>query len=284
MSSAIREVRRRMQSTRQIYKVTAALQRVSAARFSRDRRAIENAQMYARRRISAMWTVTAAGDGVLSHPLMEIRRPVRDILVVLFGSERGLCGGFNAVLRAELGRLAAARAAAPRLLIVGQTAARRVAQMGFPAERVWSQPATADRAGVISEIAQTITDAFLADRCQEVHLVYAWFRAGLKYDAVSEQVLPAPFRGAAKARAHVALDGTPSAILAGLLPDFVLASLDQAFLNSLGAENLARQGAMARASSNAQGMLAELTVTHNRMRQEAVTREIVDLGGGGLCQ
>ena len=97
----LRELKRRIASTRQIHQVTSALQRVAAARLGHDRQAIVSAQQYTRKIIQLTWRVCALVPAG-THPLMTHRSPVRKRALLAFGADRGLCGSFNTDLINEL--------------------------------------------------------------------------------------------------------------------------------------------------------------------------------------
>ena len=278
----LRDLKRRIASTQQIHQVTSALQRVAAARLSRDRRAILNAQRYTRKIIQLTWRVCAlVSDG--AHPLMVRRTPVKRLALLVFGADRGLCGSFNTDLMAELSRFVTRHASTDvRLIVMGTVVERRACRRGLTVDRVYPQPASGERVAVIEEITNSVIRDFLDGTYDEVHVLYSRFAPALQQVPLVEQLLPTLFGSRDTALDHVEFEPSPDDVLSKLLPEFVHQSIDHAFLNSIGAENAARQTAMSRAARNAGDMIGELTRQHSHMRQESITTEMLELAGGGV--
>ncbi len=281
MSTKLREIKQRIGSTGQIHKVTSALQRVASARLGRDRRAIENSQRYTRKLIQLMLEICpAAGDS--AHPLTQRRRPVRTTALVVFAADRGLCGTFNADLMDALRRFVERRGRENvRLIVMGSIIERRARRADYAVDRVLPQPLPKERRESIDEIVETATTGFLECAFDEVHVLYSRFAPRLQHVPIVEQVLPVFFGGRGGALSSAEFEPEPETILRRLVPEFVYQSFDHAFLNSIGAENWARQEAMSRASRNAGDLLGELSSEYSRVRQEGITTEMIELAGGG---
>jgi F-type H+-transporting ATPase subunit gamma len=283
MSTALRELRRRIRSTRQVHKVTSALQRVSAARLRNDRRAAEAIQHYRLRQTDALSRLAAGAPG-LTHPLLQWRPKPGCVGVALFGSDRGLCGGFNSDLVARFESLRAECGPVEwRPVTVGNVMERRVRRLGLRLERARPQPPAATRDAELGDLAAWLTDLFARRACDAVYLVYARFVSASRYEPVAERLLPAPISAREDAPRLVRFEPAPEAILARLLPEAVRTAVEHAFLNSVAAEQAARQNAMSRAAQNALDMLEELVVQYSRQRQESITTEVIELVGGGTA-
>lgn len=257
------------------------MQRVASARLSRDRRTIGNSQLYTKELIRLVWQVSAATP-MTASPLLRPGSTSKPACVVVFGSDRGLCGAFNAALVSELQTFVAKRGESEvALWVMGRIVERRARRLGLTVERSFAQPSAAGRRGRMREIAQASISSFVDRRIREVYLLYSWFRAGLRHDPVLERILPAPFSTGNAERGATTFEPDAETVLSDLLPEFVHASMDHAFLNSIGAENAARQRAMSRAARNAQDMLSELTRSYRRLRQEDITTEMMELARGG---
>lgn len=283
MSTKLREIRRRIGSTRQIHQVTTALQRVSAARLARERRAILNAQRYTQKLVQVLGEIQAGLVVDAPPPLLRARAAVRTVCVVAVGPDRGLCGGLTAELVERVaGFLGERPGVAPRVLVVGQLLSRRLRRRGIEAEAVFGQPARTARAALVDRLAALVTEGFLGGRYDEVHVVYTRFSPQLFQQAsVREGVLPARFAAAGPGLRGAGCEPAPEELLAHLLPEYVRQMLDHALLNALGAENAARQVAMTRASHNAAEMITGLVSEYRQLRQESITNEMIELAGGG---
>jgi F-type H+-transporting ATPase subunit gamma len=283
MSLRLKEVRQRILTTRQIAKVTGALQKVAAARLGRDRRAAESSAVYAAGLAQALADLLAADpEAAHGHPLLAPRAGGQ-VGLAIFGSDRGLCGGFNATLMEAAERFVAERGAeSVRVYPVGKVVQRRVRRLGWTVERAFGQAEPGGAAAVAGPIAAQAVAAFRGGRFGEAWLAYQRFVSPANQVPTLARLLPAalprgvrPSPGAAAATCEPA----PRALLDLLLPEWVGHAAHDAFLHSAASENAARQTAMARATENAQDVLGKLMVAYSRLRQESITTEMIELAG-----
>jgi F-type H+-transporting ATPase subunit gamma len=271
----LKEVRRRIGATRQICKVTDALQKVSAARVARDRRAIEQARLYTRKLEDVLIDLEGGGRD-WPHPLS---RPssTGTVGVMVFGSDRGLCGGFNSALLAALERFAAERRGqAVELLVMGKVINRRARRLGMNVRTFRPQPPRHEAEARVRELVDGAIDGFLDGTFREVHVLYSRLISVMRQDPVSRRLLPTPGIEGRRPRA-AAYEPSAGEIRDRLLRDWVHQAAQAAFLDSAGAENAARQTAMSRAFENARKMLGDLMRTYSRLRQDNITTEVIEL-------
>jgi F-type H+-transporting ATPase subunit gamma len=298
MPAELKEVRQRIASTRQIRRVTGTLQRVAAARLRQDRLAIENADRYLAQLRRTLACVVAAAPGV-THPLMG---PTRGgpACIVVFGADRGLCGGFTSSLMEELDRWKGETPAdAVHVVAVGKLVQRRARRAGWRVVRGMRQPSVLQqgvrRSGsaadaipraaqeLIREVAASVTRTYLEGGFGAVHVLYARFVSGLRQRPSLERIMPVSLReAAAGASRGTVLGPGAEGILNRLLPEYVFRWMLDAFLNSMGSEDAARQMAMSRATQNAGDLLEQLIVSYRRLRQDSITTEMVELCGAQL--
>lgn len=281
MSVELQQIKRRIGAARQIQKATSAMQRVAAARFAQDRRAMDRAARYTAR-LTRLVREAGLAAGRDARPALA-RPPRADAppIAILLGSERGLCGGFNSLVLAGLEQLSAALGTQPRVLAVGRIVARKARRAGYAIEAAWPQPARAARATVLDAVCAAAVAGVAEGRFGPVHAVYARFESAARQTAAAERLLPVVFEPPRHGELRAPLcEPDPASLLERLLPEGVRQSLDQAFLHSLTAEDAARQQAMGRAAENAGGLLRELMLTFSRLRQEAITTEMIELAGG----
>jgi F-type H+-transporting ATPase subunit gamma len=289
----LKDIKRRLVSTRQIRRVTGTLQRVAAARMARDRRAIENSGRYLQRLTLAFRAVgTVAPDA--GHSLMT-PPPAGDLCVAVFGPERGLCGGFTSGLIERLEVFVGEARAPVRLIVAGRLLDRRLRRAGFNVARFFPQPPVSYTAPAAEGPAAQETQAwrdvrrltafaqegFLHGSFREVHVLCWRFVSALRQTLSLTRLLPAAFPGPLLDRFGTALiEPRAEKILAWLVPQYVERVMFDAFLNSLGAENAARQLAMSRATENADELLADLAIAYRRQRQDSITTEMLELFAG----
>ena len=282
MSVQLRDIKHRITSTRQIHKMTATMQKVAAARLVKDRAAAAGSRLYTDRLLQVMRDI-ADEITEMRHPLLEERGPGAGHLVV-FGSDRGLCGGYNTALVREMHSFAHEMAPAPaRFTTIGRIVGRRGRFSGLEIADRNEQPRAMDRAELLDAIAAEVIDEFASGRVSNVSLLYWDFKSVLRQQLRRERILPAPFvPSGGEERGWTVFEPRPEEVLARLLPEYVRQMLDYAYLSALPSEDAARQTAMTRASENARGLLNELGRQYSRVRQESVTTEVLEIVASGL--
>ena len=282
MSVRLRDIKHRIGSTRQIHKMTATMQKVAAARLVRDRAMAEGSRIYTDRLRQVMREV--------SDEITEMRHPLLDgtgtgtECVVVFGSDRGLCGGYNSSLLREMQRAARETTRSPAgFITMGRIIGRRGRHARLEMLQAHEQPRAEDRAALLDEIAGSVIEGFMTGRFAGVSVLYWEFQGVLHQDVRSEQILPALFKpDGSKVEGWTVFEPPPEEVLARLLPEYVRQMLDYAFLSGLASEDAARQAAMTRASENARRLLEELGREYSRRRQESVTTEVLEVVASGL--
>ncbi|MFC1462169.1 ATP synthase F1 subunit gamma [Verrucomicrobiota bacterium] len=282
MSVQLRDIKHRIGSTRQIHKMTATMQKVAAARLVRDRSAAEGSRLYTDRLRQVMREVSGEARE-MQHPLLDREKSGAACLVV-FGSDRGLCGGYNAVLVREMQRFARESAPEPAgFITVGRIVSRRGRFSGLDIRDQMEQPRAGERAELLDAMAAKVIDEFVSGRVAGVSVLYWEFASVLHQDLKAEQILPAPFvPGGDEAGGWGVFEPEPEEVLARLLPEYVRQMLDYAFLSGLASEDASRQTAMTRASENARNLLEELGRQYSRLRQENVTTEVLEVAASSL--
>jgi F-type H+-transporting ATPase subunit gamma len=295
------DVRRRVFATRQIAKATSALEKVAAVRLARARRGLDGLRLY-HDRLEQLIADLRAAHPHAEHPFLR-RGPGATPLVIVFGSERGLCGPFNILLLDALdGLLRSLGGSAARVVAVGKVTARRARRLGHPVVETAAQPLLRDlfpqpgspapgpaAEGTVTRLASMATSSFLGGDCPEVHVLFSRFVSGLSQVPTPRRLLPVgpqrrpggPHAPAAEAWARAAgFEPGLDSLLAGLLPHFVETALFHAAAHSLASENAARQAAMTRATDNARDMLDRLMTEACRRRQEGITKELLEIARG----
>jgi len=285
MPRGMTELKQRIVAVRQMRQVAAAMQQVAAARLARLRREQEDASSYTvrlRRLMADLGDSVSAED----HAFLQPGKGTIHYAVV-FGSDRGLCGGFNRILMDEMTRFGTSRAGSEiALLVVGKLAARRAAKRGMRVEASFPQPSDPAAADdLLHQLADLATDAFVGGRAADVHALYAGFSAGRNKKPALLRLLPVPFGedadepGQGRDLRVAVFEPDANTVVSRLLRESVFLTLRDAYLNSAAAENAARQESMGGAAENAGELLSEMMMEHRRLRQESITTEIIEVAG-----
>lgn len=285
----LREVKQRIQTTREIRKVTNALQMIASVQLHQHRGKAAGSNLYAEK-LAALLNIVASRVESLEHPLLRAPEGTRAGLVV-FGSDRGLCGAFNS----ELVRAARTFVEAHpglRVRAVGRVVARRLARLKLADLEAMSQPSGKTVAASLDTIVRDVSRWFSAGEVASVHVLFQRFESVLDMEPVVVQVLPLTALPTTAEQHHTVLDERlgwanvepdPHSLADWLIPEWMNRLVHNAFLNSLLSEAASRQRAMSRASENAETMIGDLSMRYRRLRQESITEEMLELSGGALA-
>jgi F-type H+-transporting ATPase subunit gamma len=262
----------------QIFK---AMEMVAAAKLRRAQTRAAAASPYAKK-ITEMLDNLAAAAAEFEHPLFKVREPKKTALVVVT-SDRGFAGAYNTnVLRVVEQRLRSAAPGSMGVVVVGRKGRDYLRRRGYPVIA-----AHADLPGEASlDLARTLTNdltaRFIAGEVDRVELIYSHFVNALVRRVQSEVFLPVGAGGDAKASSDRGTLFEPDAetIFAELVTRYATAKLYAAMADALASEHAARMVAMGSARKNAGELVDSLTLTRNRLRQAAITKEIAELVGG----
>ena len=222
----------------------------------------------------------------ISHPLLEIR-PEERTLVIVVTADRGLCGAFNSnLVRATQHFLRDHKA--------GTTTVFPVGRKGRDFFRRREVPITGDYVNFFNkldyghgkDIAKTVSELYAEAKVDAVYIIYNEFKSAIQQRVAIEKLLPL---GAAELEVSSSpleyiFEQPPQQVFDRLLPRYVEIQIYRALLESAAAEHGARMAAMDTASRNAGEMIESLTLNMNRVRQAAITREIIEVvsGAGAL--
>lgn len=281
--AGVREFKRRIRSVQSTQQITKAMKMVSAAKLRRAQEAAEASRPYTETLQGTLARLVGLSSDV-EHPLLAKRAEVTKVGYIVVTADKGLCGGFNTnIIRAALDSLAAdERQPEKGMIAVGRKGRDFFRKRGgLEAEFVnlGDKVSYADA----REIAQYIMNAYENEEFDEVYVVYARFVNAIRQVPTVEKILPIePPEETAVSEIKVEYIYEPSAeeILLNLLPRYVGSLIYHALLESKASEHGARMTAMGNASDNAGEIIDNLTLKMNKVRQAAITDEILDIVGG----
>jgi F-type H+-transporting ATPase subunit gamma len=276
MAQALSDIKRRIGTTGQIRKVTSTLQKVASAKLVQEQRRLANADAYTGRLLRLLQLADdALPSGSTSHPLMKPNTNTQDIALLVFGSDRGLCGTFNTVLMKTVDRfIQDHRDQTVHLLVSGKVPYNRAIRRQLtPLERVESIDKLADRMMV----------DFESNTFAEVHSCYWNFISRGNQRLTTRLLLPIStldIASDADSTATPSIEPSPQALINSLLPEYVRRAIHDAFHKSAASEHAQRQLSMARAADNAGELLKGLRKRYSRLRQENITTEMLEIVAG----
>jgi len=283
------DIKRRIRSVKNTQQITRAMKFVAAARLRRAQERAFAARPYARA-ISRLVRSAALRVPEGAHSLLR-RREEKRILLLTVSGERGLCGAFNAnVIRRTLEFLREHSAQEPTIIVLGRKIrdAMRKQRWKIVAEHVdVTAPPEPTRA---AEIANDVTAIYERGEVDSVYIVFNEFKSVLAQNLKLEKLLPIerdPASTIEEAQASsketpvdYLFEQPPDELFARLLPRYVQVQIFRALAESAAAEHAARMTAMDSATNNAGELIDQLTLYMNKVRQAAITKEIIEVVSG----
>jgi F-type H+-transporting ATPase subunit gamma len=278
------DIRRRIRSVKSTQQITRAMKMVAAARLRRAQDSIFKARPYANQMLTLLASLAARTEQRV-HPLLA-ERPIEKVLLVLITADRGLCGAFNAnLIRAAQDYLEERGAKEVSILAVGRKG--RDAFRKRPLEMVSEHINLFGRLEFshAQQVAKEIIGLYTEQKVDAVDFLYNEFKSILMQRVRVERYLPIkPVQPAAgEALIDYIYEQPAAEILNALLPRYVEIEVYRALLESQAAELAARMTAMDAATNNAAELIDSLTLHLNRVRQAAITREIIEVVSGGAA-
>ncbi len=277
------DLKRRIRSVRNTQQITRAMKFVAAARLRRAQEKALSARPYAGA-LAGVVRSAATRVPATAHPLLLRRAEERVLLLVITG-ERGLCGAFNAnVIRRAIEFLRDRASQMLAVMALGRKGRDALHKQHWKVVAEYVDiTARAERAQAV-EIAQRVTGLYEAGEIDAVYMVFNEFKSVLTQNLTLQKLLPIEpeERGGDSAAAQVEyLYEQPRAeIFARLLPRYIEVQVFRALAESAAAEHAARMTAMDSATNNASELIDHLTLYMNKVRQAAITREIIEVVSG----
>jgi F-type H+-transporting ATPase subunit gamma len=283
------DLRRRVRAVKNTQQITKAMKMVAASKLRRAQERIVSARPYAvqmERVLARAAARISAGekDGPI-HPLLAVRDPVARTLVIVVTGDKGLCGSFNTNVIKAAASFVVESTTPCSLALVGRKGRdffmRRGFDIAYDITGLFQKP----RFEHAQEIAQFAMDGFTDGRFDRVMLIYNEFKTVISQRVVVAQLLPLvreQVEGGKADAAAVPYLYEPSAeeIYKRLLPRFVEVEVARALLESNAAFYAAQMTAMDTATKNSAEMIGALTLYMNKVRQAAITREIIEVVSG----
>ena len=284
------DLRRRVRAVKNTQQITKAMKMVAASKLRRAQERITAARPYAVQMQRVLSSVAAqvagADDEAAVHPLLTVRKPVARTLVIVVTHDKGLCGSFNTNVIKGASAYVSASAEPCSLVLVGRKGRDFFVRRGFDTAYELAGLFQSLRYDHAKDIGQFAMEAFVDGRFDRVVLVYNEFKSVMSQHVVVEELLPIGQREieGSGTRDNSGFDYLyePSAeeIFKHLLPRYVEVQIYRALLESNAAFYAAQMTAMDTATKNSAEMIGSLTLYMNKVRQAAITREIIEVVSG----
>jgi F-type H+-transporting ATPase subunit gamma len=295
------DFRRRIRSVKSSQQITRAMKFVAAARLRRAQEAAIAARPYAQELARLLRSIMSRIQDV-QHPLMETREE-KNVLAIILTGERGLAGAFNANILRKAGEFFRANSTKKVVTIpVGKKGRDSLKKAGFTFAGEFVNVLSRVEFKTAREIATLATDLYAQGKIDAVYIIFSEFKSLMTANLVVEKLLPiekmveapgakhdsraADPHGEKKqaeqdsAQIDYIYEQSPEHLLGKLLPQYIETQVLRAMLESSAAEYAARMTAMEAATKNAGEVIEALTMTMNKVRQAAITTEIIEIVSG----
>ena len=282
------DLRRRIRAVKSTQQITKAMKMIAASRLKRAQDRVVAARPYAQRMLAVLNSLAARVDPD-SHPLLRSGAETGRPLLIVITADRGLCGSFNSNVIKAAGQFILTETGGSNdiaLGLIGRKGRDFFRRRGFDVRHeqvgIFQRLAFSHAA----DIANAAIEDFVSGQASSVHVVYNEFKSVMSQRMVIERLLPIPRlepRADAGPTTDYLYEPGPEDIFRDLMPRHVQAQIYRALLESNAAFFAAQMTAMDAATRNSAEMLEDLTLYMNKVRQAAITREIIEVVSGAAA-
>ena len=275
---SLRDIRRRIRSIKNTAQITKAMEMVAASRMRRAQGRVVASRPYSNtiRELVAELATQPRPAGAAPHPLLETR-PVQRVGLILITPDRGLCGALPANIIRRAAEFLLDAPEPVQIVTVGRKGQDFMVRHRRPIAATFT--GLGDRPSYLDvvPIARVAIDSYTNREVDAVYVVYPRFYSTLSQRPELVQLLPVVPSQRTERSLEYLYEPDPQSILAELLPRYVEVQVYQAVLETIASEHSARMVAMRNATDNANELVSTLTLTYNKARQAAITKEITEI-------
>ena len=292
--ATLRELKGRIGSVASSEKITGAMKMISSAKMHKAEQELKQLLPY-RNQVQTIIASLLSADTPMTSPLITPRE-VKNITLVAWGSDDGLCGAFNVnlfkilIARLDYYTQTYGNDVKIRIIPVGSKMLKAATKLNRNGVTVNALPGVDSKANAdtVRAMLDTLRSSFLAGDTDLVDLQYMHFQSISRQRPVTEQLLPIVQENllgegeAAKNSRPYIFEPSAEAIFSAILPLFLLSTLQEVFVENRAAEQAARVMAMQSANDNAKKLRDQLQLEYNKLRQQGITTELLDILGGQI--
>ena len=278
---SVRQIRRRIRSVSNTAKITKAMSMIAASKMRRAQDAALRGRPYSEHIQHLLANLSAQPhDEEENHPLLQ-RRPVNNIGLVVISPDRGLTGGLISNINRAVGRFIEEQEAHVKVIAVGRKSRDFVVRTGQDVKAIFTDLPDRPLLTDITPVAHILIEEFTKGEVDAVYIAYAEFVNTTVQRPTVVPLLPVVPADLKPSQA-VGYIYEPNAlgVLSELLPRFVEMQLYHALLEGIASEQSSRMVAMQNATDSADEMVEDLTLAMNKVRQETITGDLLDIVGG----
>lgn len=288
--ATLRELKGRIGSVASSEKITGAMKMISSAKMHKAEGALRQLRPY-RDQVETIIGNLLASDAAFDSPLMTPRPVVDRVAVVVWGSDDGLCGAYNInIFKQLLAKISEFRSAfgddvKVTVIPVGAKIAKAASKIKIAGVDVRLPQDVDSKTTEVRDFTWSLRDSFLSGEFDRVEVLYMSYKSVSRQRIESAGLLPVTSEAFAGVKGEVAVkpyifEPSADAIFAKVLPMYLLAVIQDIFTENRASEQAARVMAMQSANDNAKKLHDQLQLEFNKLRQQAITTELLDILGG----
>lgn len=279
----IKELKKKIKSTKGTLKITTAMKLVSAAKLNKAQHAIQSSRPYAEELENTIKTVSALVENY-THNFLEEKENSKTVLLVI-SSNKGLCGGYNSQLAKEVKRYIAKSEEDIKVYFIGKKV-REVIRADVNEGKYYQFDKNEPSFLELQEVGKELAELFTTGEVGKVLVAYNVFKSAISFVPTVKTVLPITLDQDAKKEVEEKFpfdfkyDPSPSEILDTIIPEVFQSSVWTCLLDALASEHGSRMAAMDSAVGNCKDQIRTLTLKMNKLRQAAITTELIEVVSG----
>ncbi|MEE8465509.1 MAG: ATP synthase F1 subunit gamma [Dehalococcoidia bacterium] len=282
---SVRDIRRRIRRVDNTANVTNAMSLIAASKMRRAQNSVLEGRPYSVKiqEVIAHLAAQPSDDEAGAQPLLAVR-PVEKSTVLMISPDRGLCGGLHANLNRHVGQFILNQPVPVQGIAVGRKGRDFMARTNQDLKATFTDLGETPLLIDTHAISHMVIDSYSDGESDEVYLAYTRYVSTMTQEPVIEKLLPiAPAELTSAESVGYIYEPSNLAVLQNLLPRFIEMQVYHAILESIASEQSARMVAMRAATDNASELSSDLTLVMNKLRQESITNELLDLIGGQMA-
>lgn len=284
--ASVSDIKRRIRSVDNTGKVTGAMSLIAASKMRRAQNSVIEGRPYSEkiREVIAHLAAQPSDEEAGAQPLLDVRT-VKKTTVLMISPDRGLCGGMNANLTRRVGQFISQHETPVQAITIGRKARDFMARTNQDLKATFTDLGETPLLIDTQAMSHMIIDSYSSGDTDEVYLAYTRYISTMLQEVAIEKLLPiAPAELTSAESIGYIYEPSNLTVLQNLLPRFIEMQVYHAILESIASEQSARMVAMRAATDNAHELSGDLTLVMNKLRQESITNELLDLMGGQIAQ
>lgn len=281
----VKELKKRIKSTKSTLKITSAMKLVSAAKLSKAQSKIHGFKPYSNELDSTVRIASALAQNY-SHPYLEESSNTKTAMLII-SSNKGLCGGYNSQLFKQVKLYAANNNSNEyEYYFIGRKVKELLKREGFVETKTFEFSKGEPDFGEVKQIAKELADKFVEDEIGRVVIAFNSFKSAIEFIPTVKEILPLTVSESEKEElikefpVEFIYEPSAESILDGLIPEVLNTTIFTSILDAVAAEHGSRMTAMDNATNNSKDMIKKLTLKANKIRQAAITTELTEIVSG----